>query len=284
MEEPEAAAEAVEAVAEAVETVEVAAAVAVASSYLDELVPYLVLLGNTLLFALVRRLAFRVSPLKWKLAVSEAIGTWELCSDVAELGIVYERHGVWAYALALLVCCVWWCRAFGDAEACPCGPIEDMLFGIGPGDYRVRLLGELLGGGLTAMYIKFIWSWHFISEHKTMATTECLSSLMVSPGKGALIEGLITCVSRFVAMRSIYWTDNVSTAINSITTVILVLAALTTTGGYFNPIMASALMLGCAGSTTTEHFAVYWAGALMGGFIGRWLDVRLEYAIKEKYA
>ncbi|KAL3207570.1 hypothetical protein MRX96_010052 [Rhipicephalus microplus] len=58
----------------------------------------------------------------------------------------------------------------------------------------------------------FIWSWHLIPEHKTMATAECQTSLMVSPTKGALIEGAITCVSRFVAMRSIYWTDNVATA------------------------------------------------------------------------
>ncbi|KAL3207571.1 hypothetical protein MRX96_010053 [Rhipicephalus microplus] len=119
---------------------------AATSSYVDELVPYLLLLGNTLLFMIVRRLANRLSPLKWRLAISEAIGTWELCSDVAELGIVYERHGVWVYALALLACCVWWCRSFGDAEACPCGPIEDMLFGIGPGDYRARLLGQAMGG------------------------------------------------------------------------------------------------------------------------------------------
>ncbi|KAM7302743.1 aquaporin-11 [Ixodes scapularis] len=106
----------------------------------------------------------------------------------------------------------------------------------------------------------------------------------VSTTKGALIEGIITCVSRFVAMRSIYWTQNVSTIINSITTVVLVLAALTTTGGYFNPIMASALMLGCGGSTLTEHFTVYWVGALIGGFFGRYFDFRLEIAIKEKYA
>ncbi|XP_075535894.1 aquaporin isoform X3 [Dermacentor variabilis] len=156
---------------------------AAASSYLDELVPYLVLLGNTLLFAVVRRLAARLSPLKWRLAISETIGTWELCSDVAELGIVYERHGVWVYALALLACCVWWCRAFGDAEACPCGPVEDMLFAIGPGDYRARLLGQALGGLLTAQYITFIWSWHLIPEHKTMATTECQTSLMGRYGR-----------------------------------------------------------------------------------------------------
>uniref|UniRef100_A0A6B0V512 Putative aquaporin-11-like protein n=1 Tax=Ixodes ricinus TaxID=34613 RepID=A0A6B0V512_IXORI len=252
--------------------------------FLEELVPYTVLLVNGLLSSLLRRLCARLVPLRAQLVASEAISTWELCSDVGELGIVYERHGTLLYALALLVCCLWWCRAFGDAEACPCGPVEDLLFGLGPGDYRSRLAGQLLGAVLTALYIKFIWSWEIIAEHRIMATTECQTSLMVSTTKGALIEGIITCVSRFVAMRSIYWTQNVSTIINSITTVVLVLAALTTTGGYFNPIMASALMLGCGGSTLTEHFTVYWVGALIGGFFGRYFDFRLEIAIKEKYA
>lgn len=109
-------------------------------------------------------------------------------------------------------------------------------------------------------------------------------AFQVSSTRGALIEGAITCASRFVAMRSVYWTQRVSTVINSLTTVVLVLLALPTTGGYFNPIMASALMLGCAGSTLGQHFGVYWGGALLGGFMGRYLDVRLEIAIKEKYA
>ncbi|XP_064456807.1 aquaporin-11-like [Ornithodoros turicata] len=250
----------------------------------EELVPYVVLLLNCGLFGLIRRLAFQVTSKRWYLVVTESIATWELCADVAELGVVYERHGIILYAIALLACCVWWCKVFGDAEACPCGPIEDMLFGVGDGDYKARLAGELIGAIFTALYIRGIWSLQLIREHETLATTVCQTSLAVTVRKGAFIEGIITCISRFVAMRSTYWKPNVSTAINSITTVILVLAALTTTGGYFNPIMASALMLGCEGNTLMEHFLVYWLGALVGGFFGHYLHFRLEIAIKEKCA
>lgn len=45
--------------------------------------------------------------------------------------------------------------------------------------------------------------------------------------------------------------------------------ALNTTGGYFNPIMASALTLNCKGNTLIEHLIVYWIGALTGGFIAK---------------
>ncbi|EEC20497.1 conserved hypothetical protein, partial [Ixodes scapularis] len=240
--------------------------------FLEELVPYAVLLVNGLLSSLLRRLSARLVPLRAQLVASEAISTWELCSDVGELGIVYERHGTLLYALALLVCCLWWCRAFGDAEACPCGPVEDLLFGLGPGDFRSRLAGQLLGAVLTALYIKFIWSWEIIAEHRIMATTECQTSLMVIHLRGSFLSRVTTTNNTFVRIPS---SRTVSCCcMQSFCCAISFLfvnepmclsPALTTTGGYFNPIMASALMLGCGGSTLTEHFTVYWVGALIGG-------------------
>lgn len=41
---------------------------------------------------------------------------------------------------------------------------------------------------------------------------------------GALIEGLITLISRVVALESSYWTPNLSLSANAIVTTILVLA------------------------------------------------------------
>ena len=54
-----------------------------------------------------------------------------------------------AYTLFLLYWCLWWGKHFGDAEACPNGPIEDLVFGYGAGDYRPRLLGQFLGAAIT---------------------------------------------------------------------------------------------------------------------------------------
>ena len=35
-------------------------------------------------------------------------------------------------------------------------------------------------------------------------------------------------------------------------------------GGYFNPVLATSLKLGCRGNTTVEHVIVYWVGASLG--------------------
>lgn len=44
----------------------------------------------------------------------------------------------------------------------------------------------------------------------------------------------------------------------------LVVAAFNYSGGYFNPALATALKLGCAGHTFVEFFLVYWLGATIG--------------------
>lgn len=73
---------------------------------------------------------------------------WDLTSLLFP-GIVYERHGVIAYTIFLLQWCLWWGKHFGDAEACPNGPVEDLMFGYGTGDYKQRLLGQILGAAIT---------------------------------------------------------------------------------------------------------------------------------------
>jgi len=66
------------------------------------------------------------------------------------LGVVWENHGNIGYGLALLVLCLWWAKIFEDAEACPCGPIEDMLFVGTSNDVIQKLAGQLLGAYATA--------------------------------------------------------------------------------------------------------------------------------------
>src|SRR6266487_3493099 len=63
-----------------------------------------------------------------------------------------------------------------------------------------------------------------------------------------------------------------------------ILPALNTTGGYFNPILASALTLGCEGNTFIEHFFVYWFGAIIGGLGARYMHILLRGIPKEKIA
>lgn len=38
-------------------------------------------------------------------------------------------------------------------------------------------------------------------------------------------------------------------------------------GGYFNPVLATALKWGCRGHSNLEHIIVYWCGACMGAIL-----------------
>ena len=121
----------------------------------DTAVPYLVLLFNCLLFTLLRANVRLLVPTSVHLFLNEVISTVELCADCAELGVVWEVHGNIGLAVALFLLCLWWGSpgfGFGDAEACPCGPIEEcLLFGrsFTEGQIAQKLAGQLLGAYLT---------------------------------------------------------------------------------------------------------------------------------------
>jgi len=236
-------------------------------------VPYLVLLFNTFTLHVLRKGLLYFTPQSFKIVIAEIIATLELCVDCAELGVCYELHGYTGLGTGLLFLCFWWCSIWGDAEACPCGPLEECIFGYGfDAEVMKKLIGQGIGGAITTLWLNSIWSFHMTPEHTSLHTAaECQAGLQVPMTYGALIEGLITLISRVVALESAFWTTELSITINAIVTTILVLAATSTTGGFFNPVLATALTLGCKGNTAVEHFVVYWLGSFVGGFIGRYL-------------
>ncbi|XP_022256035.1 aquaporin-11-like [Limulus polyphemus] len=251
----------------------------------EDFVPYSILLINVILFKVMRDVTFAVVPSHLRSLVAEFISTLELCSDYAELGVVYERHGYVALGLTLTLVSYWWHQVFEDTEACPCGPIEDYVlrYPVPSGDIAKTLIGQILGGICSIRYTKLVWSFHLISEHRVLHTTQlCKAVLKITVLRGVLIEAFITFVSRLVALQSRKWDVKTAGVINSITITVLSLGALGTTGGFFNPILASVLTLGCHGNTLTEHVAVYWIGAFLGGLVARLLHQTLEEVTKRK--
>lgn len=114
--------------------------------------PYVVLLVNTALASAVRSVVLPFCPPLLSSFVKEFIATLELCADCAELSVVYEVHGVVGYGVTLFLLCFWWSRVWDDAEACPCGPIEEsFLCGIpitSP-SIVVKLVGQMVAAYFT---------------------------------------------------------------------------------------------------------------------------------------
>lgn len=118
----------------------------------DHFIPYLVLIFNVFIAHLARSISIRILPINIHIIINELISTIELCACCAELGPVWELHGNHGIAIALFLLCVWWCQAWGDAEACPCGPVEEMFImgrSINSPDLIKKLTGQLLGAWLT---------------------------------------------------------------------------------------------------------------------------------------
>lgn len=47
----------------------------------------------------------------------------------------------------------------------------------------------------------------------------------------------------------------------------MMFSAFNYSGGYFNPVLATALKWGCRGHTNVEHIIVYWIGACVGALL-----------------
>lgn len=64
------------------------------------------------------------------------------------------------------------------------------------------------------------------------------------------------------------------------------LTAQDSSGGFFNPVLASALTLNCEGNDLFEHFIVYWVGSLIGGLMARYIHttslMRTDQKLRKK--
>jgi glycerol uptake facilitator-like aquaporin len=121
--------------------------------------------------------------------------------------------------------------------------------------------------------VQFFWGLHLIPAHIALNTLPCQAGLQCTMIYGAIMEAFISFISRIVALETTSCVQSISAVANSVTTVALCIFALDSSGGFFNPILASALTLNCKGNNFVEHFFVYWAGSLVGGVVARTLHL-----------
>lgn len=86
----------------------------------------------------------------------------------------------------------------------------------------------------------------------------------MSPYLGAVIECIATFACRIVSRTLSEIGPRHAGLIDSFVGTSLVVAAFNYSGGYFNPVLATALKWGCSGHTNIEHIIVYWIGACVG--------------------
>ncbi|XP_055692418.1 aquaporin-11 isoform X2 [Lutzomyia longipalpis] len=198
----------------------------------------------------------------------EAIAAAELCACCFELIIVADNFGVATYAIYLFLLTVWWSQVWGDATACPYTHMEDMVEGkTSPRNVALKTWAQLMGGCCVFRFVQVLWWLELASTHEGRAFAECTADLQVNPYLGAIIEGIATLLCRLASRSLGELGPKHATLIDSFIGTSLVVAAFNLSGGYFNPVLATALKWGCTGHTNIEHIIVYWIGACVGAVL-----------------
>nr|ARA90647.1 unorthodox aquaporin 12 [Amphibalanus improvisus] len=210
----------------------------------------------------------------------EAITASELCACAFELGIIANSYGVATYAVYLFLLIIYQSYAWGEVYACPYLNVEDWWLGRQPASRALlRILAEVAGGWLTWRYVRALWWLELAAGHRGRWLETCTADLQVSPWHGALVEGVAVLLCRLVARALDERQHRFAAAIDSFCATTLVIAGFNYSGGYYNPMLASALKLGCHGHTVTEHLAVYWGAATAGALLSTQLYPLLRPAL-----
>ncbi|KAL1115570.1 hypothetical protein AAG570_005860 [Ranatra chinensis] len=200
-----------------------------------------------------------------KLLLQEAIAAWELCAACFELIIVADNYGVWTYALFLFVLTMVWSASWGDAVACPYVHLEHLFEGSTDIiSVIAKTWAELSGALVVFGYVKLLWSLETSTTHKGRAYEQCTADLQVPAVLGALVECGATCMCRLVSKIIAEAQPKYGTVVDAFVSTSLVVAAFNYSGGYFNPVLATSLKLGCRGHTVAQHLFVYWLGSSLG--------------------
>ncbi|KAL3273601.1 hypothetical protein HHI36_015033 [Cryptolaemus montrouzieri] len=197
--------------------------------------------------------------------ILEFITTIEMCISFFELIIITENWGIWAYAIFLFFLALLWDKTWSDASACPYTSMEEVIEG--NRDYSnaaLRIFAQIVGGLVTFSFVQLFWAMELVHTHKGKAFEDCTADLQVPMCMGAFIEAVGTCLCRLIARALSHTENRFASFINAVSSTIIVVAAFDTTGGYFNPALATSLKLGCDGNTFMEHFVTYWVGAIIG--------------------
>ncbi|EAT33473.1 AAEL014108-PA [Aedes aegypti] len=200
--------------------------------------------------------------------IFEAIAAAELCGCCFELIIVADNFGVATYAVFLFTLTIWWGLQWGNATACPYTYMEQIVQGeVSFKEAALKIWAQLMGGCCVYRYVQLYWWLEMAETHEGRAFEECAADLKVNLYLGAFIEGFATLCCRLASKVISEKDAKFGAFIDSFIGTSLVVAAFNYSGGYFNPVLATALKWGCAGNSALEHIIVYWIGSCAGAVL-----------------
>jgi len=204
-----------------------------------------------------------------KTALKEFVAGAELCGCGFELIIIADNYGVSTYAIFLFSLTIWWAQHWGDATACPYLCFEDCINGSMTFlETAVRTIAATIGGVAVFGYIQILWNLEVAETHvgrsHSAAWDKCSADLAIPVLHGCIVEGVATLLCRLTSKFLSDKEPQYSAAIDSFVATSLVVAGFNYSGGYYNPVLATGLKMGCRGHSHVEFGLVYWLAASIG--------------------
>lgn len=237
-----------------------------------------IIISHILLLHLARK------ALKNSTKVSESVKDVLLCGICAfelgcvalEQGVLMEQYGLAIWAVSLILVVIWQVAGWDGISPSPMGHIlEGSTLGF------LRVGSMLVGSLLSYRHMTTIWTAELTGLHRgrAFATATGVCSLpwknkaiymvILSEMVGSI---LLTIIPRYVLEHKTLANNDpnkvVRGAIIGLAVLIIVMAGMDQSGAMFNPTLATLLIGGCVGYTTTQHILVYWITPIIGAAIG----------------
>jgi len=218
---------------------------------------------------------------------------FELGCVALEQGVLMEDYGLAVWALSLVVVVTWQVAGWDGISPNPLGHIlERSKIGL------LRVVVMLVGSLLSYRHMVTIWRAELTGLHKgrevTTATGVCslpwsnkdIYIVMLTELVGSM---LLTIIPRYVLEHKTLANNDprkiIRGAIIGMAVLAIVMGGMDQSGAMFNPTLATLLVGGCVGYTTTQHILVYWLTPILGAATGTalypWV-VREDVDEKEK--
>jgi len=201
---------------------------------------------------------------------------FELGCVALEQGVLMEQHGLAVWAVSLILVVTWQVAGWDGVSPSPsCYFLEGSPLGFS------RVVAMLVGSLLSYRHITTIWAAELSMLHKgrAVATATGVCSL---PWKNKAIymvmftelvgSMLLTIIPRYVLEHKTLANNDpkkiLRGAIIGLTVLTIVMGGMDHSGAMFNPTLATLLVGGCVGYTTTQHIMVYWMTPIVGAALG----------------
>jgi len=251
-----------------------------------------IIISHILLLHLVRK------TLKKSTRLSEAakdvlvcgICAFELGCVALEQGVLMEQYGLAIWAVSLILVVIWQVAGWDGVAPSPLGHIlEGSTVGL------LKVGSMFIGSLLSYRHMTTIWMAELSGLHigRAFATAMGVCSLpwknraiytvMLSELVGSI---LLSIIPRYVLEHKTLANNDpnkvIRGAIIGFAVLTIVMATMDHSGAMFNPTLATLLVGGCVGYTSTQHILVYWLTPIIGAAIGTALYPRIAGVVDPK--